>query len=182
MVRFSCFSVLLLISSVTYAQSDVYRWVNEDGVEVFSDQPITGATSVDLSTKAINIVESTKPSTNAISAQKEVQKEIAMLKIESPNHKATIRNATGELIVTASTTLPVGVTQRLELFLDGVSVSEPQSGTNFKLTGIERGEHQLQLKLVNNQGSLLSESSTVTFYMHRPSAQRKPIATPTPTN
>ena len=43
MLRLVCFGTLLLAGTLTAAQADVYRWVDEHGLPHYSDQWVPGS-------------------------------------------------------------------------------------------------------------------------------------------
>ena len=45
----------------------------------------------------------------------------------------------------------------------------PQTHTMFVLHNIDRGEHQIKMKLLNEKGKVIALSKVITFYMHRSS-------------
>lgn len=169
MLRFALTIITIIVFSASASEGKVYRWVTEDGRVIFSDQPVPGAKPIDLTAKVQNVTESVKPKEFTIPTNVTSQNKAIQLSFSDIEDQATVRSATGDLTVTAYISIQIGVTQKLQLLLDGTPVGESQSGMVFKLSGIERGEHTLQLKLLNTIGDVLSSSQTITFYMHRPS-------------
>lgn len=163
------FCISLSVQAQTEKQTKVYRWVTESGDVVFSDQPVPGAKPLDLSTNVQNTTPFPKTKPTPAKPKPAARKSIS-LTFADIEDQATVRNATGELTVTAQLGfyMQLGVTQKLLLLFDGSPVGAPQSELQFKLADIDRGEHTLQLKLINAQGDTLSTSEKVTFYMHRP--------------
>ena len=168
--------ILALCYSIAFSSfatdTKVYRWVTEDGRVIFSDQPAPGAKPIDLTAKVQNVTESIKTTPLPVQPEPSLGKSIQLtfLGIED---QATVRNATGQLTVTAYIDIQIGITQKLQLWLDGNVTGKPQSSMQFHLTNIDRGEHTLQLKLINTIGDVLSQSKVITFFMHRPS-QKSP--------
>lgn len=152
------------------SETKIYRWVTEDGQVIFSDQPIPGAKSIDLTAKVQNVAESNKPKTMPAPPPPAKRKVIQLAFLDFQD-QATVHSAAGELTLTAQSDIPFGVTQTLQLLLDGKPYGKPQSGMQFKLSNLDRGEHKVQLQLLNTQGDVLTKSESITFYMHRPSSK-----------
>lgn len=176
---------LLSLVAIT-CHATVYRWTDENGNVVYSDTPKPGATSVDLRSRVQNVADASATNATAAEAQQndvEAKTPRAALAIIDPANDATIRSSQGNLVVSAELAIPPGITQRLQLLVDGQPQGEPQGASTFVLTGVERGSHTLQLQLVNELGSQLAVSKSITIHMHRPSKlhsnKRGPVATPT---
>ncbi|GGA86385.1 hypothetical protein GCM10011369_30550 [Neiella marina] len=174
----------LLASSALTSHATIYSWTDENGNVVYSDMPRPGADAIDLRARVQNVADS-QSAGNSYQPQPEKpahpQPTVAII---DPSDDATIRSAEGNLMISAELTIPAGVTQRLQLLMDGQVQGEPQTATTFVLTGVERGTHQLQLQLVNHQGSVLSASQAIQIHMHRPSKlhPKNSPTVPAPTN
>ena len=56
---------------------------------------------------------------------------------------------------------------KLRLVIDNNQQSPLQQSSNFRLLGVERGEHQLQLQALDQNGKLIAESTVTTFYLRK---------------
>lgn len=85
--------------------------------------------------------------------------------ITNPADGATIHDNEGNV--------PVEVTVKrggtIVALLDGKPYGAPRSSTSFILEGVERGEHTLQVQLVDAGGKVLASSAPVQFYVWRAS-------------
>lgn len=86
------------------------------------------------------------------------------LAITTPQNQQTIWSNTGD--VTVQTNSAASPKDTYELFLDGKLINT-QSSPNFKLHGVTRGAHQLQVRLLDQQKNILSTSSVITFYLQQ---------------
>lgn len=91
----------------------------------------------------------------------------AGLTIARPAPGETIRDNAGDLGVVVSledgAVLPPGYFIRL--LLDGEPAAPDNHRMRFQLSGIDRGTHQLQALIVDEDGRVLTRSEPVTFYM-----------------
>ncbi|MBD1390179.1 DUF4124 domain-containing protein [Neiella sp. HB171785] len=171
----------LLSSWMLTSHATIYSWTDENGNVVYSDMPRPGADAIDLRARVQNVSDGQSAVAGYQPQQESAPQAQPAIAISDPAHEATIRSAEGNLMVTAQLSIPAGVTQRLQLLVDGQKQGEPQASSVFALTGVERGSHQLQLQLVNNQGSVLASSEAIQIHMHRPSVLHPKNKPPVPT-
>ncbi|MGZ5117945.1 MAG: hypothetical protein ACXWCY_21470 [Burkholderiales bacterium] len=91
---------------------------------------------------------------------------VATISITEPGAGATIHDNDGNV--------PIVITLRasgsIVVLLDGKPYGPRQNGTSFVLQDVDRGEHKLQVQLVDADGTVVASSATVTFYLWRASA------------
>lgn len=89
----------------------------------------------------------------------------AGLAITSPSPGETVHDNAGNVSVALNVedgaVLPPGY--RIRLLLDGEPAVPDGSGTRFQLSGIDRGTHELQALIVDEDGRVLTRSEPVTF-------------------
>lgn len=91
--------------------------------------------------------------------------------ITRPQAGETVHDNTGAVpveVTVAGGVLTAG--QRLRVLLDEKPYGAEQRAPAFVLQGVERGEHQLRVELVDAKGTVLGASSPVTFYMWQASS------------
>ena len=157
---------LLILSASSLAT--VYRWVDENGKVHYSDEPKSNAEAVDLNENTQNSMTINTPPQAKESPKTESQINYSVT-IISPQEEATIRDNNGDLTVNVSVSpqLPRGA--KMTLLVDGVVAVEPQTAPIFKLTGIYRGEHNLVVNLVTQNGKVLASSSPRKIFLHQAS-------------
>lgn len=94
----------------------------------------------------------------------------ARIAIESPKQEETVHDNAGNVAVSLAIhgTAPAGM--RVRVLLDGRPHGAEQATTSFVIEGIERGEHLLQVELVDAAGRVVAASETVTFFMWQASS------------
>ncbi len=154
---------LALLSLV--AQATVYKWVDKDGKVHYSDEPNPQAQAVEFTDKTQNQIslETPKPLPDPI----EVEQVGYALKILSPQHEETIRDNAGDFQVQVEVEPELASGHFLQLYIDGISSSDAQRSNLFQLKNIDRGEHTLQLKAVQQNGKVLASSSPITIFLHQ---------------
>jgi len=157
-----------LVAPVKSSSTKVYVWRNEKGLLVFSDTPKPGAEEV--KTKPSNVIKSsTSIETQVLDIKPKIIDDNYQVVIEHPENNSTIRDNTGSVFISGSIK-PIfkrGLT--IQLYVDDIPFQKPQSHTRFSLKNIDRGEHQLKMKLLDKKGKVIALSESITFYMHRTS-------------
>ena len=157
-----------LVSINSYGgDKKIYSWKDKHGVLVFSDSPRAGAQEIklatqNLSTPAVNITVLNEDKPAAVVNFKIV--------IASPTNEETVRENTGSVYVTSRIVPRFESGFKIQLLVDGVAFAKPSNTGTFALRDVNRGEHTLQLKLFNSEGSVVSVSESSTFFMHRASS------------
>ena len=103
----------------------------------------------------------------------------ASARILSPADGEGLRANSGDFVVQAQVEPELRQGHRLRLLLNGNAQGTAQAASAFPLTGVERGEHQLQLQIVDEDGGVIFEGEPTTFYLLRHSVLHpRPAANP----
>jgi len=161
--------VVTLAVPVHANTTKIYVWHNEEGILVFSDSPRAGAEEVQ--TKPGNVIVSTSTIDTSlldITPQKTIESYEIVINI--PKNNATIRDNTGSIYISGGILPRFKTGLKVQLILDDEPYQQPQDHSIFSLRGINRGEHTIKMLLLNETGKIIASSESVTFYMHRASA------------
>jgi len=162
---------LLSIACTAAIAGTVYKWVDEDGVTHFSDQPHENAQKVQLSEPQ---TYSAPPKAAAAQAGASSPRRAPpapayqSCALAAPANDQTFPNA---LSMTASVQLAPQqrAGDQVFLLLDGTRVAGlPTSGTSFTIP-IERGSHSLQAVVQDSDGHIVCQSPSVTVHVLQPS-------------
>ena len=171
MIRFLLLTLLTIsIAAPVYGGSaKVYVWVNEKGQTVYSNIPRPGAEEVKINPG--NIVQSNAViETEMLDIKPQVIDEKYEVIIKHPKNNATIRDNTGSVYISGIIKPIFKRGLKIQLMLDDKPHLTPQTHTMFSLRNIDRGEHQIKMKLLNEKGKVIALSKAITFYMHRATA------------
>ena len=103
----------------------------------------------------------------------------ASARIQSPASGEGLRANSGDFVVQAQVEPELRQGHRLRLLLNGIAQGAAQTSSTFPLTGVERGEHQLALQIVDEDGSIVFEGEASTFHLLRHSRLHpRPAANP----
>jgi hypothetical protein len=176
-MRTILFTLLSIISTVALSAT-VYKWVDQDGVVHYSDQPHENAQKVEL--KAPQTYSAQKGPNLPASAGKTATKSAAVYQvcaIASPSDEQVFMNTT---TITAGVNVQPAVRpgDQAVVTMDGQRVpGVPPFGGQFTISPVDRGTHSLRLVVQDVQGNAVCQSSSVTFHVHQPSMQNPNNAT-----
>lgn len=164
--------VLCMALVPVIAAGEVYRWVDEQGNVVYSDQPREGAETVELP-EITTYKPASAPAPAADQAGGEAGGEtgkVYELRIVTPAPDATVRDNRGQMEVqlAAEPALHTDRGHRFALQVDDQSVQYTRAPV-IQLTDVHRGTHTLQAWVIDRQDNPLSDKVSATFHMHQAS-------------
>ena len=163
-------AVLLFSLSLTaFAATKIYKVVRADGSVVYTDKPPAGAIEYKLEVKPNIIPTPNKQASTGTTLSNSSQTEVSnyQVRITTPKDQATIRNNQGTVTITASISPETKGTYKL--YMNGEFKAQ-HSSPLFVLEGLDRGEYQIKIELLDQSGKLLASSPISTFYLHKASA------------
>lgn len=169
------FTLLLcvILSYSAYSNQTIYQWQSSDGELHFSDQPHPGA-------KKIEIQEAKPYQPLKIKKTKPFKKEIKKInyerfEVQSPTNNETIRNGTGQIIITLKVTPKLMEDHYFLYVMDDKEVGSLQKKNTLKLSNIDRGSHVIKAQLVDSNKNIIATTQSITVYMHRPFNQNPKV-------
>ncbi len=171
----------LLIAGGVFGQV-AYRWVDEDGIVVFSDRPEPGAELVMLPQQSRSSRPSSRPAptTSRSSRYSTSQQEKAdnapfayeSVEVSSPAAEETLWNIEGVVNVAVSLQPGLQPGHRVRAYFDGES--RMVDGTRFQLEGAYRGTHNIQVEILDETGEMMIRSRPNRFYVQQNTIVRSP--------
>ncbi|MGY2575124.1 DUF4124 domain-containing protein [Vibrio sp. C8] len=157
---------LLCVSNSTTSK-EIYIWLDDKGVQHFSDTPEPSAKPL-----AISSFETSNSGLAETKARKSQRIEEALtplsISILSPSDGETIRSNEGNISITIGLNRQLTDPERLQLLMNGQPIGAPSTRTVWPLKNIERGSHRFLIQAVGS-GKVIASSSVVTVYLHRAS-------------
>lgn len=159
---------LMSIACAAALSATVYKWVDENGVTHYSDQPHENAEKVQVAQpqtyKAPRVKAPAQPA-----AQAPAPNTYQSCDIVQPASDQTFPNADSVTTAVQVIPAPQGGDQ-LSVLLDGQRIAAfPPSGGSFTISPIDRGTHSLQALVQDATGKVLCQSANVTFTVLQPS-------------
>lgn len=170
------------VLSGTAAATDVWKWVDEKGTTHYSDQPVAGATKIEVRTG--NVVETTSTfsrgsSSSSAASPGSEQPAVANYRnfeIWRPEPDQSIINTGGQVNVEIRIEPSVQALHQLNLYLDGKLVNGfPRNALSYALTEVPRGTHQLTAVVTDQYGKTVQESPPVVFHVRQESVAQPPV-------
>jgi Domain of unknown function (DUF4124) len=163
------FTLMWLLCPVALATT-VYKWVDENGVVHYSDQPHPNAEKLQVQgvqTYSANSARVAAPAVAAPETKTAPANPYNGCAIAQPLNEQNLPNAQSVFIrVQTDPNLRPG--DRIFMVMDG----KPLNGGNatsisFNVTPIERGEHTVQAQVKDNGGQVLCQTPPVTFFVQQ---------------
>ncbi|HEY0939026.1 MAG TPA: DUF4124 domain-containing protein [Steroidobacter sp.] len=167
--------VLLALAVPAFAGQTVYKWVDDQGVTHYSDQPVAGAEKVELSggTKRASTPAPTySPPAREVTTKGPVYSRFV---VESPQQDQAIINTGGVVRVSLASTPAINSGHVVSLYLDGSPVEGYSGAMSHELTNVPRGTHTVKAVVSTQQGQKIQETPVVTFHVRQESAAQPPV-------
>ena len=169
-MRRSILFTLMSTACAVAAAATVYKWVDENGVTHYSDQPHENAEKVHLAapqtyTAPKVAAQPAKPAPPPAAAPNTYQSCVLLTPADQQNLPNTDAVPTLVQINPAPHDGDVAV-----LLYDGAALPNyPPAGGGYTIQGVDRGAHSLQLLVQDAGGHVLCQSASVTFTVTQPS-------------
>jgi len=178
------FILLALVPATLLDAAEVYRWTGADGQTHFSDRPQPGAQriTINVSPPATGSPAGSAGASGGTGQEEETPAPFARyqsLTITSPTQEQTLWNIEGQLDVVAAVQPALQPGHALRFSLDGRTATAEPGSTRTRFTEVFRGEHSLQVEVVDAGGRTLVASPTTSFFV-RQTALPNPAPTPAP--
>jgi hypothetical protein len=162
--------------SSTASAADVWKWVDEKGITHYSDQPVPGATRIEVRTG--NVAESRSPQPDVSESQPApaAPTNYRVLEITQPQNGQSVINTGGQINVVIRVEPTIQPTHRVSLYLDGRMVTGfARNALVYTLTEVPRGTHNVNAVITDETGRTLRESPPVEFIMRQESIAQPPV-------
>jgi hypothetical protein len=167
-MRAILFTLLSVLCTAAFAAT-VYKWVDENGVTHYSDQPHENAQKVTLAQPQTYKAPKLPAEQPSAAAPPKAPPPYSSCAVAQPANEDTFPNATS---VDAAVVTNPGVRSGDEvvLLLDGSRVANfPPGGGSTTISPIERGSHSLQAIVRDGNGQVVCQSANITFTVLQPS-------------
>ena len=171
-MRLALFTLMSLVS-VTAFSATVYKWVDENGVTHYSDQPHENAEKVQVAApqtyKATTAAQPRRTTGQIPSDQVRQPNTYESCAVLSPGNDETLSNAFSVTTSVQVSPAPHDGDQ-VVVFFDGKPIPGfPTGGGSFTISDVDRGSHTLQAMVRDSSGKVLCQSSNVSFTVLQPS-------------
>jgi hypothetical protein len=164
--------LLVLLSGPVIAQTPIYKYVDENGQTVFTDQPpANGSKAESVEIDPIN--SSVPPTVDKERSTPSIQRKNSAVDyqtmITSPGDGDTIPMGPGNFSVSAALSPPLSANERVRLIVDGITLGEAQRQPVWQLNNVFRGEHKLVVERLKGDDEVVHRSTSSSVFVLRPS-------------
>ncbi|MGH8236353.1 MAG: DUF4124 domain-containing protein [Steroidobacteraceae bacterium] len=175
LLAFAALGLSNLGLSSTASAGDVWKWVDAKGVTHYSDQPVPGATKVEVRAGNVADARSVAPVVSE-PAPPPAAEHYRTLAIVQPQNGQSIINTAGQVSVGIAIEPALQPLHRLSLYLDGKAVTGfPRNTLSYALTEVPRGTHNVNAVVTDQSGKTILESSPVEFTVRQESIAQPPV-------
>jgi hypothetical protein len=157
--------VLILLSvacTATAFSATVYKWVDENGVTHYSDQPHENAEKVTVAAPQTYSAPRAQY-TPSPTARTKAPASNYTCSVAQPSNDETLQNTSTVSVAAQASPAPANGDQMV-LLLDGAKVTNfPSLGGSFTIDSVDRGQHTLQATVQDSTGKTVCQSTPVTF-------------------
>ena len=175
-MRTALYVLLALAAVPAFAGQAVWKWVDEKGVTHFSDQPVPGATKMELNSAPSSSSEPAPTYTPPPTTSRPTGPAYSRLAIVSPQQDESIINTGGKMTVRMASTPAIAQDHVVALYMDGAPVPGfPPNGGSHELSEVPRGTHTLKIVVSTQRGEVIQESQPTTFHVRQESVAKPPV-------
>lgn len=150
-MRLALFSLLLLITAPALAQ--IYKYTDEKGNTVFTNQPPEGIAVDTIELPPANTVDiRTPPPPPPLERDEDrSQQPYQNLSIGGIPDEQALRANNGTFVVTAQLDPPLRQGHQIRFLLDGIPQAEPSASTALQLNNVDRGTHVVEVQVLSGE-------------------------------
>lgn len=148
------------------AFSAVYQTVAQDGEAHFSDIATSESQEIFLDETQMNTISLAKQfSNNAITSLDTIPQNYAVIHITQPQDQSSFQNQ-DPIVINTQIKPDLQQDDQLQLVIDNKDYGQAQKQGSFTINSLERGQHQIQVKLIKMDGTI-QLSDKITIYKHQ---------------
>lgn len=175
-MRTALYVLLALAAVPATAGQAVWKWVDEKGVTHFSDQPVPGATKMELNSAPASSTPAPTYTPPPSTSTRPIGPAYSRFVIESPQQDEAIINTGGKVTVRIASTPAIAQDHVVYLYMDGALVQDfPSGAMSHEFSDVPRGSHTLKAEVVTRQGATVAQTPPVTFHVRQQSIANPPV-------
>lgn len=156
--------LLLLLTAPAFAE--IYRYTDDQGRTVFTDQPPEQWSSERIEQPPSNLFTPAPP-IPLIAIEALLAGHYTRLEITNLPDEGALRANNGSFNVQVATDPPLAPGQSLRLLMDGQPYGPATRDTTLSVHQADRGTHSLAVQVLDAYGRPIQQSDTVTFTLQR---------------
>jgi hypothetical protein len=170
---FTLISIGCSLAAAVALAGTVYKWVDENGVVHYSDQPHPNAQKIQLQEvqtyKAQPVENSPARQSAAAEPTSATQSGYRGCAVIDPQDDQSFANV-DSLTVVVQTDPGLRQGDQIYVTYDGQPLNgSSATGSRFTISPVDRGTHTLQAVVRDSTGTVVCQAPSVTFHVHQPS-------------
>lgn len=163
------FTLILLAAGAALAAT-VYRWVDENGVVHYSDQPHANAEKVHVEAPQTYRATPSQSTQGPLAPPPPPASTYRGCAVTDPADEQSFANVDALTIRVRTDPTLLFEGDQIYLMLDGTAINNgAPTGASYTLSPVDRGTHTLQAVVRGADGSVRCQTPAVTFNVHQPS-------------
>lgn len=157
-MRTALFSLLLILATPALAQ--IYKYTDDKGNTVFTNQPPKGVELDEVKLPPANTVNIRTPAAPAPlpNEQQGERQAYRSLMIGGIPDEAALRANNGSFVVSAQLEPALQQGHRVRFLLDGIPQADAGTATALQLNNIDRGTHLLTVEVLSSNGQVIQRA------------------------
>lgn len=165
MARFLAVLCIAIAICLPAQAAKVYKYTDENGNTVFTDEPVKGSEEMDV--KPVATIPAIPVPKSEPAPSKEAEFEYSKVEITQPAHEENFINNQGTVTVQVAIAPNLRPGDAIQLYFNGVPQSKPGKTTNFPFNNLDRGEYITHAVIFDKAGKQVGKSEPVTFFVRR---------------
>lgn len=169
MLRFLPLLAAVLVSAPVGAE--IYRWIDDQGVVHYSDEPHPGAETLEPgSPPVVETRMPDMPSFERDNGDEEPAARYRRLEVTYPENDQAVRSNAGDLVIRVALEPALRGGDRLVPLLDGAPVQALQTSPGeFLVNNVDRGTHTVGAQVESGEGRVRLRAEPVVVHLRRTS-------------
>jgi len=162
--------ILLMLAIGPLWSKTVYYWVDENGLDSYSDQWVPGAQRLGTANRG----EATEGRDEAPESAGPFSGPYETFEIAQPEPEAVIIDSQEGVGVSLLVIPSLATDDRIQVVLNGASVGDGQRDTQFSLRGLSVGTHEFSAQILDPDGAVIARTGTQSVHIRPSSSPSEP--------
>ncbi|MDY7219233.1 DUF4124 domain-containing protein [Denitrificimonas sp. JX-1] len=162
--------VLMLLGVLPHVSAQIYHYIDEQGIAVFSDQPITSIAHP-ISQQPINRIPAFTPqqihASQPLEPTSTTSSAYQTLHIAGLPTDHALRANAGRFSITIEIQPELAPDHRLQLLINDQPYTTANRSLLQNLNNLPRGKHRIAVQVLNMNGEVLQRSTEFVFHLQR---------------
>ncbi|MEZ7972766.1 MAG: hypothetical protein QMC00_05385 [Pseudomonadales bacterium] len=173
-------ALLVALANSSASAEEIYREISDKGVPTFSDQATPGAEPITIRKPSIftdKTYQQRQLTGQSDDSPSSTNIDYSLL-VTHPNNDSVIRDNAGNLSLTISISPSVQSPHSAELLMDGTKIRDLYGSGIISLTNVDRGTHAFNIRVIDQQGNVVSGGPSHNISILRYHTDAKPRSRP----